>query len=75
MIDGIEGGSAKETEKLRAVLKKVVLEGAPAAEARDSLGGSSTERMQLWFKARSRLLAHLDHLLESLSRYRADLNG
>src|SRR5215213_9144171 len=57
-IEGMEGSSAEETEKLQTLLKEVVLEGARAEDALGALAGGNRG---LWFKARRQFLNRLDH--------------
>lgn len=69
-IEGIEGASAQETEKLQALLKDVVLEGA---RAEDALAAAAGGNRRMWFKARRQFLNRLDHLIETIRFYRRRL--
>jgi len=69
-IEGMEGSSDEETEKLQTLLKEVVLEGARAEDALVAVAGGN---LVLWFKARRQFLDRLDHLLETILFYRRRL--
>jgi hypothetical protein len=71
-IEGIEGSSPEETEKLQTLLKEVVLEGARAEDALTTVTGSNRE-FGLWFKARGQFLNRLDHVIDTIQHYRGRL--
>jgi hypothetical protein len=69
-IEGMEGSSVEETEKLQSLLKEVVLEGARAEDALAAIAGGNRI---LWFKARRQFLNRLDHVIETIQFYRRRL--
>jgi hypothetical protein len=66
LIASIEGADAKESERMRLVLGKVVLEGAELQEAVAPLKLDFAEGYQLWIKAASRFRARLSTLIADL---------
>ena len=69
MIDGIEGANDKESESIRTILGKVLLEGANVEEALAPLGLRPLQGKVLWLKAAGRFRAKLRFLIEQLIEF------
>ena len=69
MIDGIEGENDKESESIRTILGKVLLEGANVEEALAPLGLKPLQGKLLWLKAAGRFRAKLRFLIEQLIEF------
>ena len=67
IIEGVEGVDAKDTERIRVLLRKVCLESAPLSEAWEAAGVTgSVERVRIWRRARERFSARLEALILAL---------
>lgn len=73
VIADVEGRTEEETQQMRSLLRKVLLEGAESREAVEALGLPFSESLQVWFAARRNLIARLKSLIGSLSNLESRL--
>lgn len=69
LIESIDGKDAEESERMRRVLRKVLIERTPAKDAIAALPLKKREQFSLWFKARDRFRDKLVNLIDALKEY------
>jgi hypothetical protein len=70
VIGSIDGKDAEESERMRWVLKKVLIERTPAEDAVAALPFKKPrEQLSLWFKARDHFRDKLRNLIKDLKEY------
>jgi len=67
LIMGTEGSSEKETEWMRTILRKVLLETMPVADALTPIPLGYVEKMKLWFGLRDQFRSRLKKLITDLN--------
>lgn len=73
LINSTEGRNAKETEWMKSILTKVLLEGVPARDALSTIPLKSSLRNALWFRTNSQFRARLNRLIADLTLYQSYL--
>jgi hypothetical protein len=74
LIGGIEGVNDQESERMKMILGKVLLEGATVPEALAPLKLSWIDQQTLWFKTRRQFRSRLQFLIDQLNKSLSDLS-
>lgn len=68
LIMSSEGGSSQETEWMRSILRKVLLQTVSVADAIAPIPLPKDKKWALWFKTRNQFRLRLDRLINDLNR-------
>ena len=69
LIASIDGKDAEESERMRWVLKKVLIEGTAVNDAIGTLPLKKREQQSLWFKTAAQFRKKLENLILALGQY------
>ncbi|HEY3130683.1 MAG TPA: hypothetical protein VGL91_14600 [Acidobacteriota bacterium] len=69
LIHAMEGRNPEESERIRSLLEKVLMQGVPLTDALAPVPLNAVQKQQLWFATRGQFRARLAFLINELTRY------